>query len=106
MTHRNGSSLRHSLLHGFIMALATAIALGASAFAVAKAKGELEIRTLSTRPEAVTGGDVLIEVAIPARVHKADVRVFANETDVTSALRYNPDTRTLMGLVTGLRLGD
>ena len=48
----------------------------------------------------------LIEVAIPHRVRHADVHLLVNDRDVTSALRYDQDTRSLVGLVTGLRLGD
>src|SRR5205823_1058839 len=80
--------------------------LGASAIAGAAATSGVEIRTLSTRPDTVTGGSVLVEVVVPLRIRHADVRVFANERDVTSALRYDPDARALTGLITGLRPGD
>jgi hypothetical protein len=64
---------------------------GAAAIADARnTAANLEIRTLSTRPDTVTGGNVLIEVAIPLRTPHADVRVFANERNVTSALRWDP----------------
>jgi hypothetical protein len=106
MTHRHRCSSAHHLLRTFIVALGTAIALSAGALADARSTANLEIRTLSTRPDTVTGGNVLIEVAVPLRVRHADVRVFANERNVTSALRWDPDERALTGLVTGLHLGD
>src|SRR6185295_10587778 len=104
MTKPSRCSALHHPLHAFTVVLFTAITLGASA--IAGAKADLDIRTLSTRPDTVTGGNVLIEVSVPLRVRHADVRVFANDRDVTSALRYDPDTRALTGLITGLHLGD
>ena len=94
------------MVRASIVGLGTAIALGTAVIADAKAAQDLEIRTLSTRPDTVTGGNVLIEVSIPQRVPHKDVRVFANDRDVTSKLRYDAATRALIGLVTGLTLGD
>jgi hypothetical protein len=62
----------------------------------ASAEARLRIDTLSTRPDMVTGGDVLVRVRGAAA---DDVVVRLNGRDVTAAF----DDRT--GLVTGLRLG-
>ena len=68
MTHRYRCSPAHHILRTCIVALGTALALGAAAIADARnTAANLEIRTLSTRPDTVTGGNVLIEVAIPLR---------------------------------------
>src|SRR5207302_9994220 len=64
-----------------------------------------EIRTLSTRADTVTGGDVLIEVGIPRNVPRQKAKIFANGKNITSTLRWDEDSRTLTGLVTGLKLG-
>jgi len=79
--------------------------IGAVSHALAKATHEFEIRTLSTRPDTVTGGDVLLQVEIPRVVPLQKARVFVNGSDVTSSLVLDANARTLTGLVTGLKLG-
>lgn len=64
---------------------------------------ELTVRALSTRPELVTGGDVLVEVEVPPDLDPADVRVRAGATDVTDAFAVVDDT--IVGLVTDLPEG-
>ncbi|HEY3178530.1 MAG TPA: DUF6351 family protein [Casimicrobiaceae bacterium] len=99
---------RRTRRHWIAASLATAasivsFAIGPNAFA--KATLDFDIRTLSTRPDTVTGGDVLIEVAVPQNVPRKKAIVFANGTNITSTLHWDESTRTLTGLVTGLRLG-
>ena len=57
------------------------------------------IRTLSTDPSHVTGGDVLLEVNAPA-----GSRIMAGDRDVTVAFRVAA-SGALQGLVTGLPVG-
>ena len=66
----------------------------------ASASAALEVETLSTRPEMVTGGDVLVRVsgALPERIV---VRV--DGRDVTSS--FHARRHGLIGLVSGLDLG-
>jgi hypothetical protein len=67
----------------------------------AETPADLEIRTLSTRADLVSGGDVLVEVVPPP----ADGAVVALDgVDVTDAFTLGLDGRYL-GLVTGLALG-
>ncbi|WPG41015.1 DUF6351 family protein (plasmid) [Variovorax sp. EBFNA2] len=66
----------------------------------------LTLRTLSSRPDMATGGDALVEVALPEGVAAADVRVTRNGDDVTSAFSPQPDGRALRGLVAGLAVGE
>jgi Tannase-like family of unknown function (DUF6351) len=56
------------------------------------------------RPELVSGGQVLVRVDVPARISDAAVRVTVNNRNVTSAFRAEPGG-SLLGLVTGLRIG-
>lgn len=68
----------------------------------AAAQGSLRIATISGRPDMVTGGDALVRVSGTA---SRDVRIFSNDADVTSAFKPSPDGDGLVGLVTGLRVG-
>ncbi|HJR26146.1 MAG TPA: DUF6351 family protein, partial [Acidimicrobiales bacterium] len=65
------------------------------------ADGQIELLTLSTLPDAVTGGDVL--VAVRGLDAGADLVVTRDGEDVTGAFRRSGATAT--GLVTGLRRG-
>ena len=47
----------------------------------------LTLETLSTRPWLVTGGDVLVRVALADGVDPAGLEVVANGVDVTDAFR-------------------
>lgn len=61
-----------------------------------------DIDTLSTSPDLVSGGDVLVRVAIPAGAKPA---VRLNGRDVSADFRVDPDGRAMTALLTGLRLG-
>ncbi|WP_208092286.1 DUF6351 family protein [Blastococcus xanthinilyticus] len=62
--------------------------------------------TLSTAPDMVSGGDVLVRVDLPRRLPAADVTVRLNGDDVTEVFRPAADGRSLLGLVTGLADGE
>jgi hypothetical protein len=67
--------------------------------------GRLALVSVSNpRPELVSGGEVLIRIRVPARVRASEVRVTADGSNVTSSFRAQPDG-SLLGLVTGLRVG-
>ena len=72
-----------------------------SVLAVA-APASLTISSLSSRPEFVSGGDVLIEVktAVPAQ----KVQVSLNGRHVSVAFRHDSARGSLVGLVEGLRI--
>ena len=61
------------------------------------------IKALSTDPAYVTGGDVLVQVSVPAGAPTPKITV--GDTDVTSAFRPGKEPNTLMGLVTSLAIG-
>lgn len=64
---------------------------------------ELTMAAVSTRPEMVTGGDVLVEITIPEGVAPDDLAVQRGDDDITEAFAGTGRVRT--ALVTGLELG-
>jgi hypothetical protein len=85
--------------------VAAAIVAGMSSVFVS-AQGAAQVRVLSNpRPDRVSGGDVLIQVDIPAGTSSSDVRVSLNGTDVTSNFRADAGGLTMKGLVTRLVTG-
>ncbi len=65
-----------------------------------------DIRTVSSRPDVVTGGDVLVEVDVPRFYPTRMVRVHLNGADVTDELRPDDSGKKLRGVVHGLVGGD
>jgi hypothetical protein len=63
------------------------------------------VTVLSSAPDQVSGGDALVQVAVPRTVPLAQVVVTAGGVDVTAAFVADDATRTLTGLVEGLPLG-
>ena len=63
------------------------------------------MHALSTRPEFVTGGDVLIAITGPANLAAKNLMVRANGKDVSAAFKPAPDSKQLVGLVSGLNVG-
>src|SRR5882762_10151575 len=63
----------------------------------------LQIKTLSTHADRVSGGDVLVQITLPR--HARNVIVSLNGRVVTSAF-HETAQGTLVGLVTGLALGN
>ena len=64
----------------------------------------VEIRTLSNRADLVSGGDVLVEIVIPAGADATNLRVDVGGRDVSSAFKVGSDGR-VTGTVTGLAVG-
>ncbi len=86
--------------------LATALAPhGREARADDNGSQSLQIQTLSTHADRVSGGDVLVQISLPRAPRKGDVTVSLNGRLVTGAFRETAPG-TLVGLVTGLALGD
>jgi uncharacterized tannase-like protein DUF6351 len=81
-------------------------ALGASVAAQQKAAAPaLEIRALSTKPEFVTGGDVLLQIAGPANLTAKNLTVRVNGRDASASFKPAAEEKTFVGLVTGLSVG-
>src|SRR5437868_8806494 len=64
------------------------------------------LSTLSTRPQLVSAGDVLVRVSVPREVSFSDVEVRLNGADVTASFQPDAGGDALVGLVTGLRDGE
>ncbi len=67
--------------------------------------GEVRIRTLSSRPYLVSGGDALVQIDLSRHVSLDDLRVTLNGSDVTSVFHADSSGHALKGLVEGLRIG-
>ena len=65
----------------------------------------LEVRTLSSRPEFVSGGDALIEVWAPMGTPIEQLTLALNGRDVTSYLKNDPATGSYRGVIEGLSIG-
>ncbi len=66
----------------------------------------LTITALSTAPDRVSGGDVLVRVAVPLSVPLSDITVTLNDADVTGVFLPEGSGHALIGLVAGLQDGD
>jgi len=76
--------------------------LGADA---AMAAQGLVLRTLSSRPDMISGGDVLVQITLPAKVSLPEFGATLNGRDVTRLFRPNRTPGVLIGRVEGLALG-
>src|ERR1700681_2158724 len=65
----------------------------------------LQIESLSSRPDMVSGGDALLRVRTSRAVALEQVKVALNGEDVTGKFKPESDTHSLMGLVENLREG-
>jgi hypothetical protein len=64
----------------------------------------VKIETLSTRPNRVSGGEVLVEITYSA-VRAPLLRITLNERDVTGKFRAGAEPHTWIGLLDGLKVG-
>lgn len=88
------------------LALCTLLVLSAAASPrPGLASQRLEVKTLSSRPDIVSGGDVLVQITGPAEMPVEMPSVWLNGRDVTTAFHVSPLTHTLIGLVEGLEPG-
>ena len=66
----------------------------------------ITITSLSARSDMVSGGDVLIRAQLPQGIDPGTVRIERNGTDVMDAFGPGGEEGALVGLVTGLEIGD
>jgi hypothetical protein len=87
-----------------VVALTSAAVLGSMLASSAEAAGaRLGIDVLSSRADQVSGGDALLRVRLGRGDDPRGVSVTRDGADVTAA--FHPDGGSLVGRVTGLRLG-
>jgi Tannase-like family of unknown function (DUF6351) len=66
----------------------------------------LQMAAISTRPHLVTGGDLLLRIEAEPQVDLSQLEVTANGVDVTQGFRSVGEENSMIGLVTGLPVGD
>ena len=107
--HRRSSRVenrRRTLGRRVVWGMVAAAVVAVMAVELPSAQSGVSLRVLSNpRPDMVSGGDVLIQVGVPAGVATGEVRVTLNGTDVTSGFSADAGGQTLTGLVTGLAIG-
>ena len=69
------------------------------------ASGSLSIQALSTDAALVTGGDVLVQVSLPAGTARSSAHVVLRGRDITAGFHAGPAANLLLGIVTGLPVG-
>jgi len=85
-------------------AIALLISIASSASAQS-AKNGFEIRTASTRADLISGGDVLVQVTVPATVAAEKLAVSVNGRDVSGDFKLASHANTFIGLVKDLPIG-
>ena len=88
-----------------VAAITISMVTGASWEAFSQSRTPLEIRTLSSRADLVSGGDTLIEVKAPPGTALAQLALTLNGNDVTARLDGDAATGTYRGLIEGLSAG-
>lgn len=73
---------------------------------LSQTNGRLEIVSLSSRPDLVSGGDTLILIKAPAGMPMDRLSLTLNGKDVSSQLRRDTKTGDYRGLISGLRSGE
>ena len=84
---------------------AMVVVMGRPLAAQTTGSASLEVRTVSTRPDTVSGGEVLVQIVLPRNVAADRVAVTLNGRDVRAAFRPGLQPQTLAGLVVGLNDG-
>ena len=101
-----GRTQRTCRLAAIALAAVAVGALPAGAVATGTGAAAPTIEAVSTLPQYVSGGDVLVEIRLHDDAASAKhLRVARNGVDVTSRFRTMPDG-SLLGLVDGLRPGE
>jgi hypothetical protein len=86
------------------LAASALVALPAAPASAGKADN-LQLVSLSARPDLVSADDVLVAATVPRDRSTSEVRVTLNGADVTGSFRADANTHTLTGLVDHLRPG-
>ncbi|MEK6303651.1 MAG: DUF6351 family protein [Acidobacteriota bacterium] len=95
---------KNQALRSVVVTCALLAFAGINAFS--QSPSRLEIKTLSSRPDLVSGGDALVDIKAPAGTSLSDITVTLNGKDVTSQFKRDPDTGGFRVLITGMGVGD
>jgi Tannase-like family of unknown function (DUF6351) len=95
--------MRDCVFRSLIALFCGAVLAATAAATSARADNDIHITTLSSRPDTVSGGNVLVRVDFPPGM--STVNVLLNGQAVTAAFRPVGGRGSIMGLVSGLRLG-
>lgn len=87
------------------VATAAVLAGGGSDDGFSQSRSLLEIRSLSSRPDLVSGGDALVEVKGPAGTPLDQLTLTLNGNDVTSYLETDQATGSYRGVIGGMTAG-
>lgn len=96
--------MRDCLFRSLVVFFGGAFLAATAATTSARADSDIHIITLSSRPDTVSGGNVLVRVDFPPG--SPILNVVLNGQAVTGAFRPVGRAGSIMGLVTGLRLGE
>lgn len=88
---------------GWIAGIAVVIAIAASH--TLHSRAPLEIRTLSSRADLVSGGDALIGVKAPAGTKREQLSVIVNGKDMIERLTLDAASGEYRGVIDGLAIG-
>ena len=97
--------MRYRDLWFSLLVLASTVLGAISVIAKADLNHDLDITALSSRPDTVSGGVVLIRIGVPRQAAVSDVAVFLNGQVVTSDFQPGKNGHSLLGLVNGLNVG-
>ena len=86
------------------LVLLSGLALAITATAAGAQPAQPTLKILSSPAYAVSGGDALAEVQVPASIPLSDVSIRLNGVDVTGGF-HTLGTSSLRGLVSGLKVG-
>lgn len=98
-------SVAATAVAALLASTAGAFSLGGAASA-APGPAQLQIETVSSAPDMVTGGDALVEVSVPGNVPYHRVKVTLDGVDTTDAFTWDAQRRVLVGLVDGMSDGE
>jgi len=71
-----------------------------------KPKPTFEVEVVSSAAHQVTGGDARLHVRVPRTVPLHQVQILVNKKDQSACFQRIPGTRTLSGVVSGLKEGE
>src|SRR5439155_9776614 len=101
LNRRQTMKFQRGLVAAFGAALTLALAACGGGDGSGSGLAGTSIQTLSNRADLVSGGDVLMEVKLPAGAQASRLKVTVNSLDQTAAFQTLPSGRTV-GHVTGL----